>query len=264
MNLGGFEGKHDKPFSITMFQELLKPKVFRRLVLICALGALAGIFMIPLNPVNSMLLKLAFLACVFGAWLGFTILGWARKPVRIFALALPFLVAIPFVLPGREMDIDALRKDYLKRMAAFEDTKYYWGGESSRGIDCSGLPRRALRDALLAYGFKHFNGDAFRQYVEHWWYDASAKALAAGYRNYTRPLDVTGTIQEMSYDTLVPGDLAVTTNGVHILAYVGDGKWIQADPGIGAVATLNGRNDDNPWFRTPVTTHRWQVLDKKR
>lgn len=247
-----------------MLQALLNHKLFKRLVLICALGAFAGIFVIPMNPVNSKLLKLAFLGCVLGAWLGFTILGWARKPVRVLALILPFLVAIPFALPGGEIGADELRKDYLRRMAGFENTKYFWGGESSRGIDCSGLPRRALRDALLAYGFKHFNGDAFRQYVEHWWYDASAKALSEGYRNYTSPLDVAGTIQEMNYDTLVPGDLAVTTNGVHILAYVGNEQWIQADPSIGKVATLNGRKDDNTWFRVPVRTYRWQVLDKNR
>lgn len=64
----------------------------------------------------------------------------------------------------------------------------------------------------------------------------------------------------MGYEDLVPGDLAVTTSGVHILAYAGEGKWIQADPGIGAVATLDGRTADNVWFRTPVTTHRWQLL----
>ena len=242
----------------------MKHKLFRRLVLICTLGALFGIFLIPLNPVNSKLLRLAFLGCVVGTWLGFAILIWSQKHVRFLALLLPILVSLLLMLPGGKMDSDELRNDYLRRMAEFKDTKYFWGGESSRGIDCSGLPRRALRDALLAYGFKHFNGDAFRQYVEQWWYDASAKALGEGYRNYTRPLDVTGTIQEMSYDTLVPGDLAVTTSGVHILAYVGDGQWIQADPSIGKVATLSGRNDDNPWFRVPVTTHRWRVLDKNR
>lgn len=260
MNLDGFRGKHDED----MFQSLHNPKLFKRLVLIISIGSLAGIFLIPLNPVNSKLPKLAFLSCVLGVWLGFVIFGWARKPVRCVALLLPMLVAIPFTLPGGEIDTDELRNDYLKRMAEFEDTKYFWGGESERGIDCSGLPRRALRDALLAYGFKHYNGDAFRKYVGQWWYDASARALAEGYRDYTSPLDVTGTIQEMNYDTLVPGDLAVTTNGVHILAYVGNEKWIQADPSIGKVATLNGRKDDNTWFRVPVTTHRWKVLEKKR
>lgn len=235
-------------------------RILRRLMLICTLGAFAGIVVIPLNPVNSKILKLALLGCVVGAWTGFSLFAWKRKPARAAALMLPLLAAIPFTLPGGEIDAEELRRDYVRRMSEFEGTKYHWGGESSRGIDCSGLPRRALRDALLAYGFRHLNGRAFRGYAEQWWFDASAKALGEGYRGYTSPIGTEGTIQGMSYDALVPGDLAVTTCGVHILAYAGDGKWIQADPGIGAVATLSGRSADNGWFRTPVTTHRWQVL----
>jgi hypothetical protein len=235
--------------------------MWRRLLLICTLGALAGIFVIPLNPVNSKILKLAFLGCIVGVWVGFTILAWKRKPLRVAALVLPWLAVIPFILPGGEIDARELRQDYVRRMSGFEGTKYHWGGESSRGIDCSGLPRRALRDAMLAYGFRHFHGPAFRGYIEQWWFDASAKALGEGYRDYTSPIGTTGTIRGMDYDALVPGDLAVTTNGVHILAYAGDGKWIQADPEIGAVATLSGRSSENGWFRTPVTTHRWRVLD---
>jgi len=232
----------------------------RSLILILTLGAIAGIFVIPLNPVNSKILKLAFLGCAVGAWVGFTILAWKRKPLRVVALILPFVVATPFILPGGDIDPEEVRQDYVQRMNEFEGTKYLWGGESSRGIDCSGLPRRAFRDALLAYGIKHFNGRANRAYIEQWWFDASAKALSEGYRNYTSPIGTNGTIQEMDYASLVPGDLAVTTSGVHILAYAGDGHWIQADPGIGAVATLDGRTDDNGWFDTPVTTHRWQLL----
>ncbi len=238
--------------------------MWRRLILIFTLGAIAGIFVIPLNPVNSKILKLAFLGCIFGAWAGFTITTWRRKPLRIAALIPPFIVATPFILPGGDIDPQELRQDYVRRMTEFEGTKYYWGGESSRGIDCSGLPRRAFRDALLAYGIKHCNGRAFRAYIEQWWFDASAKALGDGYRSYTSPIGTSGTIQKMDYESLMPGDLAVTTCGVHILAYSGDGQWIQADPGIGAVATLDGRTHDNGWFVAPVTTHRWRLLAQQK
>jgi len=234
--------------------------MWKRPIQICTLGAIAGIFVIPFNPVNSMILRLAFLGCVVGAWIGYTILTWKRRPLRVTALILPLLAAIPFILPGGKIDANELRQDYVRRMAKFEGTKYFWGGESSRGIDCSGLPRRALRDALLAYGVQHFNGLAFRDYVEQWWFDASAKALSEGYRDYTSPVGITGTIQKMDYSGLAPGDLAVTTSGVHVLAYAGGGRWIQADPGVGAVVTLDGRTGDSGWFLTPVTLHRWQIL----
>ena len=75
-------------------------------------------------------------------------------------------------------------------------------------------------------------------------------------------LGLTGMIRTMDYGPLLPGDLAVTVNGVHVLAYAGEGKWIQADPGIGAVATLEGRTADNAWFDMPVTVHRWRVLQE--
>ncbi|MDX1680323.1 MAG: NlpC/P60 family protein [Akkermansiaceae bacterium] len=240
---------------------LSDPKTRKRLLLIFTLGAIAGVFVIPLNPVNSKIFKLAFLGSLGVAWFGLLLLLWHRKPHRITVLVVPLLLALPFLLPGREMDADELRQDYVRRMSALEGAEYYWGGESSRGIDCSGLPRRALRDALLAYGIRHFNGRATRAYLEQWWFDASAVALAKGHRDYTNPVGVGGTIQEMSYDPLVPGDLAVTENGIHVLAYVGAGKWIQADPGVGAVVTLDGRSADNGWFRTPVRVYRWRVLE---
>jgi len=235
-----------------------------RLLRIFTIGALAGTVVIPLHPVNSMMLKLAFLACLAALWTGLTVLGWKRPWWRIAVLILPVIGLMPFVLPGGDIDPDELRNDYVRRMSGFEGTKYFWGGENARGIDCSGLPRRALRDALLAYGIRHGNGEALRACLEQWWFDASAKALGEGYRGYTLPIGTTGTIQSMDYAGLLPGDLAVTTNGIHILAYAGEGRWIQADPGIGAVATRDGRKDDDLWFDMPVTTHRWQLLAPQR
>ena len=97
-------------------------------------------------------------------------------------------------------------------------------------------------------------------YAEHWWFDASAEAIQSGYRSYAVKLANEGVIRDMSYDGLIPGDLAVTKNGVHMLAYLGDDMWIQADPGQMKVATQDGRNEMNAWFKSKVTTHRWTVL----
>jgi len=165
-----------------------------RQILICTLGAFAGVVVILINPVNSKLPNLAFLVCVFSTWTGLSILTWKWKPVRMVVMTLPLLFLFPVLLPGDEIDVEELRQDYVRRMDGFEGTKYHWGGESYRGIDCSGLPRRALRDALLAYGVKNVNGRALRGFIEQWWFDASAKALGEGYRGYTIPLAPSGTI----------------------------------------------------------------------
>jgi hypothetical protein len=141
--------------------------MLRRLIFILTIGAIAGIVLAPLNPVNSKLLNLAYLGSVFGTWIGFTILTWERKPLRIFAFFLPVLSLMPFILPGTIIDAEMLRQEYVERLAKFEGVKYHWGGETSRGIDCSGLPRRAFREALLVYGIRNFNGRAFRSFAEN-------------------------------------------------------------------------------------------------
>lgn len=232
----------------------------RRLLTICTIGALAGVIVFSLSPVNSTVFRLAFLGSLLGAGGGLAFLTWRFTPARFAVLALPFFFAIPFLLPGDEIKPGELHSDYLRSLISYEGSPYFWGGENSRGIDCSGLPRRAFRDALLDYGVRHGNGRAFRAWLEQWWFDASAKALSEGYREYTGATGVSGKIRTMDYTPIEPGDLAITTDGIHALAYAGDGKWIQADPGLGIVANLDGRTDANPWFRIPVTIHRWRML----
>lgn len=235
--------------------------LFRRLVLTATTVALVGLVVTVLHPVNSTLLRLGLLASVGGLWLGSLILLWNFKPLRWSLLGLPVAMAIAFVLPGRPPEPDALRERYLARLERFDGTPYHWGGENARGIDCSGLPRKALREALLLQGLAGANGWALREAASQWWFDTSAKAMGEGYRGNTIPVGVSGTVRDLDGDRLAPGDLAVTDSGVHVMVYFGNGRWIQAAPEVGFVTTLNGKKDDNAWFGQPVTIHRWRVLD---
>ena len=234
----------------------------RRLLIIVTLGAFLGIFASQLSPVQGKLIKLAFLASLGIFWLGSVLLLWNVKIAR-WALVLIFaVVALMFMLPGRPVVVDELRDDYVERMGRFESTQYYWGGESRRGIDCSGLPRRALRDALFSYGFQHVDGRAMRAYFKQWWFDASARALSEGYREYAQPLEISGTIRTIDDSMLAPGDMAITSDGVHVVVYAGEGEWIQASPDAGQVITLDGRSGDSVWFEVPVEMYRWSVLSQ--
>jgi hypothetical protein len=226
------------------------------------IGCAVGVLILLRNPVNSKLLNLAYLLCLGGVWLSAFYLMWQQKFARYCVAVIPLLFAMPFLLPGCEINSAELQTEYVARMQKLENTPYFWGGENSRGIDCSGLPRQALRDALLASGFNHANGYAFREYALQWWYDTSAQAMSEGYRDMTQPLGIEGTVRTIDNTQLLPGDLAVTKNGIHVMAYAGDDNWIQADPGIGCVKTLNGKTADNQWFEVPVTLHRWKYFCK--
>jgi hypothetical protein len=233
--------------------------LIRRLLVVLTIAALVRIALFPLNPVNDVLQRVSLLGAIGIGWLGALILGWRRRGWRWFWIGFPCVAAVAVLLPGRRIDEAELRADYVRRLADFEGTNYVWGGEGRRGIDCSGLPRRAWRDALRSYGIRHLDGGALRAAVAQWWYDTSARALAAGYRDFTRPLGQAGILRKMDFSQVLPGDLAVTRDGVHVMAYAGAERWIEADPGAGRVITLNARTSESGWLDVPVSLHRWNL-----
>ena len=222
-------------------------------------GGAAAAFLIW-RPEHDGILRYGMVAAAAVMWAGLLVICWRPWPRRAAPLALLPIAAIPFLLPAKELDRDALRKSYVAGMRGFEGCSYVWGGESARGIDCSGLPRRALRDALRIQAL-HGNGTAARLWLEQWWFDTSARALKAGYRDFTRPTGVEGWLQELDFESIEAGDLAVTDDGRHVLIYLGEGEWTQADPGPGRVLTARPHRDDNPWFASRVSIHRWMILD---
>ncbi len=211
-------------------------------------------------PVHNRVLQAGFFLGVVLAWGG----AWSglagRTQARRVLLALPWLALLPFVLPGRPLDPDALRADYVARLRGYDGTRYVWGGENSLGIDCSGLPRRALRDALWGEGLRHANGAAFRGWLGQWWFDASALALRQGDRGQTRALGLEGPLWALASSQLLPGDLAVRGDGGHVVAYLGDGQWIEADPTWGKVHCWVPKAGDGAWFEH-MTAHRWVACE---
>ena len=226
--------------------------------------ALYGILLVLawLCPVNA--LRYRLILCAVAVLELALILRWIWPRRRLRCVAVGLLVAIAGLLlsPSRPTDTSTLRDRYVARLLAYEGVRYLWGGEGRLGIDCSGLPRRSLRDALWRRGLATWNGGLVREALRQWWYDASAKALAEGHRDYVVPLGNPGTIKEMDYGGLQPGDLAITVSGIHVLCYLGGDRWIQAEPDIRRVVVLNGRTDDNPWFDMPVKTYRWRMLER--
>ena len=178
----------------------------------------------------------------------------------LFLLLASFaLVLITLQLPARAPDATALRDAYLTELRTYDTATYVWGGENHRGIDCSGLVRRGLVDATANEAMRRRDPGLARRALELWWFDASAQALGEGYRGWTH--EVTRAKDFLSLDPalLRQGDLAVTQDGLHVLAYLGDSTWIQADPVPMRVHV--DRVTAKGWFTAPITLMRWRLLE---
>ncbi len=154
-------------------------------------------------------------------------------------------------------------------LKSYVGTKYVWGGENFIGIDCSGLLRRAMIVAEIRRGLLHPNPTLVRNGLSLWWNDTTAKTLMSEDYPMTVTLftydsinkvDENSTITSDVASLVMPGDIAVTSDGVHALANVGPNKWIEADPDVGKVIVVKTPSD-SIWFNTPVKILRWRQLE---
>lgn len=225
------------------------------------LTLLAVTGLIALFPVAYRATRVLLLLCAVALWLWGAMLVRKRKAVAALVLALPLVGVAWLGLPGRPADPSELRTAYAECLLKYRGVRYVWGGEGRLGIDCSGLVRRGLIDANVAVGVRTLNPRLLRAALSLWWHDCSARALRDEYRGLTVRRGVAPGINGIAKDSLLPGDLAVTADGVHVLACLGGETWIEADPGVLRVITVITPSE-NPWFAVPVQLVRWTQLEE--
>lgn len=116
-------------------------------------------------------------------------------------------------------------------------------------------------DACLDQGLCNPDPGLLKRGLSLWWNDTSAKALGEEYRGLTKRLFNAPDLKSLDHDRILPGDFAVTSDGVHVMAYLGNETWIEADPGKLKVIKIHAPATTNGWFRRPVNIMRWSCLN---
>jgi len=214
-------------------------------------------------PINNLPLRIGTLLTVLGAYISLIFIFRRRKPVLFGLLLAGILTSVFLICPGRLPDSQNLQNAYLRSLRTYSGTYYIWGGENKLGIDCSGLVRAGLIKANFEQGLLTANPRLVRNALSLWWYDCSAKALSEEYRGLTRHIARASSINLMEANEIQPGDIAVTTSGVHVLAYLGNNEWIEADPDLKKVVIVRVPAKNNPWFDESVNIMRWSELEGK-
>jgi hypothetical protein len=205
-------------------------------------------------PISTRFGHAAIAGVVLLIWAGAIGLSRRCRPVCAALLGLTAAAAILLFLPGGRTSPAAVRDAYVRSLATYQDAPYAWGGENRYGIDCSGLVRKALVWADLGQGLRHLDGKLLRASLDLWWHDASASAMGQGYAGRARCICTPASINELDHTRILPGDYATPTDGSHVLVYLGDLKWMEADPGAGKVIVSHVPAD---WLNRPVNVMRW-------
>lgn len=173
------------------------------------------------------------------------------------------LIIVWMVLADRPPKADMLQTRYVSRLRAFEGVRFAPGGETHRGIDCSGLARTAMWQAMLHEGIKEANPRLVGiNFWRFWWRDMSAQDMLEGKYGYTRVVGRADKIAGCDTSELEIGDMAITGDGAHVLIYIGKNQWADAAPDYRKVHIGKAPvSSERGWYNVPVVFVRWWIFE---
>lgn len=231
-----------------------------RFMIVTAFAAVVALVVLGLLiwiPESFFVTRIVMLVCVGVILLSVAVFLSIVKILAICYLVLIGLLIGTVFIPGNPQPS---RETYVRRLRACEGVSYVWGGENWRGLDCSGLLRQGYMQACLFDAVQNLDPRLLRKGFDVWLWDASAKELLSGYDSRTIDQGIEGTINSLHENHLQIGDMAITKDGVHCLAYLGKSEWVSADPALGRVVITKAPDRDFSWFSSTIRVVRWQAL----
>jgi hypothetical protein len=218
-----------------------------------------GLFVLSgLFPIKTTITRSVTLVLAAGLWLALPKSFPRRLAGSSAFLAIFVAVGLAAWLPGRPINPVRLQDDYVGALSSYRNTLYVWGGESRLGVDCSGLVRIAMVDACAWEALRTHNAGLIRRAAWIWWHDCSAADLGDGYSGNTVPVESAKKLSAADPGELRPGDMAVLADGLHVMAYLGDGRWIEADPRPLRVVVYDAAGRTDVWSNMSVRIVRWK------
>lgn len=229
--------------------------------MICS-GSIVAWLLIAAWPVSSLLTRTGAVLAFCLATVTFIVNAWPYLWLRCSALCLIGICGVFAFLPPRaHPSAIVMRQEFVRALRRYEGVRYFWGGENCIGIDCSGLIRRGLIDSLLLLGVRTGNASLLRQSAWTWWHDFSANDLCRSGNTLATAISTAESINGLDHAKLLVGDLAVTAGGEHVIAYLGNKLWIEADPVFGRVVLVQAPCQTNLWFNQQVSIVRLKALE---
>ncbi len=145
---------------------------------------LATAVVVRISVMTTAVRLLLVFTIVFGIFVG--ILHLLRFVKFYHGAVYPVIFFLVFavlwnVLGNKPYDVAMLRQAYVKRLHGFENVSFVWGGETTNGIDCSGLARVALWQAMMRQGIREMNPRLLGSELwSFWWTDMSARDILMG------------------------------------------------------------------------------------